>query len=231
MSHRKNQLGYQSDREMIDSLSLWSKRLGVEPMNQQHNIDVVNRMTPDNFDPFLDEDFKPTAYDGEPSNEDGMILLEEERVPRYLIELEKLEIPVNDKLALLSVYESAENPAKFDEYLNTTVMIYGGIVWHHPPFVSNGKGRDKDGNIVPVGGKCPGYDQIRMITIDDAGKIKTICASYGALAGHINGILTLRGWYLWDEPVPYKFSRHRDTGAFQIVNADRVAEILKGKKK
>lgn len=198
-------------------------------MNLQHNIDVVNRMTPDDFDPFLDEE--ESNLPALASDENEMILLEEERVPRYLIELGKLNINEEEKLALLSVFESATNARKFDDYLNMTVDIYGAIVWHHAPFISNGKGRDKNGEIVPVGGHCPGYDQIRLLTLDENGNVTVICASYGALASHVLAILALRGWFIWDSPVQYKFSRNRDTGAFQLTNSDRVAEILKGKKK
>lgn len=151
-------------------------------------------------------------------------------IPEYLVELERLGtrtdcqhslfgISPEEKVEILSIYEgSIARP--FDLYLNKTVYLLGAIVWYHPPF------QPADGS-----DKKPGYEQILLLTdnFDEDNQPIVIKGSAG-LTNHIRGILSAKGWYMWDEPTPYTFKRGGAGMPFQMINTSRVNKMLAAKK-
>lgn len=159
---------------------------------------------------------------GEVTTQETDIILQSASIPEYLTELQRLDIPDEDKLALLSIYESQENARPFKSFLNTEVDVYGGIVWDHPPYRAK--------NSSPDDPDMPGYQKILILAMDKEGNPFIIDASHGALATHFRAILAIHGWYIWSTPVKYKFWQDEKTNAFRMSNSSRVKAMLVGKK-
>jgi len=152
--------------------------------------------------------------------EEEITIIQQADEPEYIQRLKMLEIPDDDKLALLSVYENRAKRKSFKEYINQDVLVYGIIIWYHPPFIGK-----NNPDIVQ-----PAYEQILFLSEEEGVPI-VIDAAKGALSQHIYGILNIKNWFLWQEPVKYRFFQDATTNAFSIVNQDRVKSILATRKK
>lgn len=156
------------------------------------------------------------------NQEDDVVLLKETEIPEYIIQISTINRDRNDLLAILSIFENG-TLVRFTRYVGQDVNILGAIIWHHPPYLSKKEKDDKGEPLLKVG-----YDQIRFLTDkrDENDNPIVVFASYGSLANHVRAILSVRGWYLWDEPVKYRFKINEDSGAFQIIDMDRVNRLL-----
>ena len=189
----------------------------------------------DDYDPFLesDEEYKERLH-----QEQNLAKLEEEQVeeinlpaiwqgglPEHIRQLYALALPEEEKLGLLSIYESGTK-VPFKRRINTDVTITGAIIWYHPPF----KGKDLQ--------EHDGYYKIMFLTDEWSEDMPVVLeASMGALTMHTLAMLRLNGWYLWEKPVTYRLRQDEKTNAFQMINLDRVNAMreaarnrVKGKK-
>lgn len=173
----------------------------------------------ENFDPFMDkeEEDDPSHYDvTDIEVQSGQNISEIMRsdLPEYLVQLEKLVCPPEEKVELLSLYEGSI-PRPFDKYINRVVTILGAIVWYHPPFQPNVENKNAP--------KKPGYDMILFLTdeFDEDGLPIVIKGSEG-LTNHVRGMLSANGWYIWEAPVRYRLIREGQGKPFKMINQDRV---------
>ena len=122
--------------------------------------------------------------------------------------------------ALSSAYGS--EPVPFKTFANRDVRVLGIIVEEHGPY--NGK----DGQYHPEG-----FFRILFLTdIENAsGQLTVIKSSSSSLGLHVLHILANRGWYLFEEPVTYRFSLGAESNAHSIYNVSHdVKATLLGKK-
>lgn len=136
-------------------------------------------------------------------------------IPEHLIQLEKLDIPDDEKLELLSLYEGA-NWQKFSKYTNAIVPILGAIVWYHPPF----KSKPNQEGISEV---KAGYHKILFLTdnLDSDGIPIVISCSSSSLALHVLAMLRLKGWYVWEKPIRYKFLYDGPGTPYRLLNVEQ----------
>jgi hypothetical protein len=126
----------------------------------------------------------------------------------------------DEKGAILGVYESHANCREFSTLVNTTIEIYGGIIWDHPDTTSKETKEFK-----------PGWKEILLVSVDEHGEPFTIKASHGYLATHVQSMLALYGWFLWNEPITFKLAVDPKTKGFVMFNQERVKSLLSGMKK
>lgn len=244
---------WQTPQESKRYLDLWAERLRLPKKEQEQMTDLIKativnngveeRMKEidtalkenfDHYNPFFDEhgnEVDPSTGEVVSTNKamvpveevaEDIMVINHDFTPRYIVELAKLEITDDDKAAILSIYDSPVNVKSFKAYINKSVDIYGGCIWYHPPFHPKGSNPDD----APM----PGYNMVRLLTMDGDNPI-IIEASFGALATHINSLLSLRGWFIWSEPVTYEFGQDEKTNAFRMQNTARVKQMLSGLKK
>jgi len=192
---------YEADQAMLNKQEEWN------PFLDEYNAEKVNyeidKETGEVLPATIDTD-EITIYAGE-------------KEPEYLKQLRLLDITDENKLALLSLYESQVNARPFKAYINKEVEIYGGIIWYHPDF--------KAKNSLPDDPLTPGYHKILFLIMEN-GEPAIMEASYGALAVHVSNMLAINGWFIWKEPVKYMIAQHPSTNAFQMYNASRVKSML-----
>lgn len=150
---------------------------------------------------------------------DEIMIYQGQPEPEYLVKFRQLELPTEQGLALLSMYESQANSKQFKSLVNTNVLIYGGIIWDHPPYRAKGTTE-----LDPL---HPGYKKILFLSLDKEGEPFIIEASEGRLSMHARNIFNKAGWFLFtDGPVEYKFAVSERTGAFEMYNQSRVKSML-----
>lgn len=181
---------------------------------------------PNEFDPFFDGHGNLIDQNGEVigtgreleavGEEDDIII--ESSEPEHILRLRALQLPEEEKAALLGIYDTPPNLKQFKSYINKTVLLYGGIIWWHPPFRPLNS---------PEGTIAPGYKKIRFLTLEQ-GEPVIIEASFGSLSTHAQNLFNLRGWFLWNEPVEYVFGQNEKTNAFTLANSARVKTMLAG---
>ena len=148
-------------------------------------------------------------------NYDGPMLIQEQFLMNFDAETQE---------TLSSAYGS--EPVPFKAFANRDVKVLGIIIEEHGAY--NGK----DGLYHPEG-----FFRILFLTdIENAsGQLTVIKSSSSSLGLHVLHILANRGWYLFDEPITYRFSLGAESNAHSIYNVshDVKATLLgkKGKKK
>ena len=148
-------------------------------------------------------------------NYDGPMLIQEQFLMAFDPEFQE---------ALSSAYGS--EPVQFETFANRDVKILGMIIEEHGAY--NGK----DGLYHPEG-----FFRILMLTDieNSSGQLTLIKSSSVPLGLHVLHILQNRGWYLFEEPITYRFSLGVPSRVHSIYNiSNDVKKVLlskKGKKK
>lgn len=138
-------------------------------------------------------------------------------LPVHLQELHKLNCDSEQKELLLSLYIGTE-PKSLNTYINKTVNIQGAIIHYHPPF------KAKDNSIKD------GYYRVLLLTDikDEDGCFVVLSTSSRVIGEHMLYAMMIRGWYIWEKSVPYRFSKDA-SGAFRMVNMLKISASKKGK--
>lgn len=141
--------------------------------------------------------------------------LKQNEVPAYLQMLGDIKGTNEDKLEILSIFEGG-TLKKFQTYLNQEVTILGAIIYR------------KNAGVTKEGIEYAAYNQIRLLTdkFDADTDLPVIVAlREGSLTNHIYAMIQVRGWYLWEEPVTYKFMQESSDKPFRMINVDRVKKM------
>lgn len=134
-------------------------------------------------------------------------------LPVHLARLHQMKnIDEDEKEKILSYYLGVE-ARNLNAYINKIVNIQGCIIYEHPPF------KAKDGSLKE------GYYRVLMLTDskDEDGNFIVLSTSSRVIGEHMLYAMQLRGWYLWKQAIPYKFTK--DTGgAFRMLNVSKQKE-------
>jgi hypothetical protein len=115
-------------------------------------------------------------------------------LPVHIKQLEATNFTDEQKEDLVSAYMGLI-PLSFDDVLNRKVPVLGMIIYQHPGF--NGM----DGLYHPEG-----FYQVRFL-VDLDGEIKVVTSSAVGLAMNVSYIMKRRGWWLFEKPITYLFSK------------------------
>jgi len=118
------------------------------------------------------------------------------QLPVHIAMLERAEFTDEQKEALVSLYMG--ELLTFDDVVNRELTCLGMIVYQHPAF--NGR----DGQYHPEG-----YYQSRFLVELD-GSHKVVASGSAPLAIVVSYMLQRRGWWLFPEPLKFRFSKDKN---------------------
>lgn len=144
-------------------------------------------------------------------------------LPLYIQKLDALEIPVEEKEPLLSLYKGV-TPRSLKGYSNRTMEIQGAMLDWHPAY----KGKPDSKGVSEI---KPGYYKLLLLTTqeDENGNLVVLSSSSSGLIMHMAAAMKMYGWYIWDKPVRYNITIG-ENGSHHMVNVDRPSKIKRTKK-
>jgi hypothetical protein len=142
---------------------------------------------------------------------------EHKNMPVHLAALEAMPISDDQRLAIEEAYNSSESITMRSfvaKYANLDVRVWGIMVFEHGPY----KGKDNLDK--------PGYYQPRLLIEVSNGDLIVVRTGSQYLAEHIFYILKKHGWWLFEEPITYRFTAG-ESGALFMTHIYKDGESLK----
>jgi hypothetical protein len=140
-------------------------------------------------------------------------------MPVHLAALEAMALTDDQRLALEEAYNSSDTitmKAFVAKYANLDVRVWGITIYEHGPYMSK----------PPDSRMMPGFYQPRLLIEVPNGELVIVRTGSQYLAEHIFYILRKHGWWLFNEPITYRFNAG-ESGALFMTHVYKDGENLK----